>query len=437
MTPLQLAQSLMEAAYDYASTDIKPTPEMSDFVLEWNKLNIPEDVLQTDDDGGKGREREPHITIKYGLLADEVPDELREIAKDTPPFPVFLGTVSLFTTSPKFDVVKIDVESPWLRELNRRISDAVPHEDTHPTYNPHMTLAYVQKGSCEHLVGDDPFKAEGVTREFMAYGMNFSGAGDDDLGRAKESLLFSKVKKAAMEAVVGANADEIAAVERIIQSAVDDSNGDVSVFTSLANDQLAPYHIRFAPHEAHKFGPAAVATPEGVFVPVPNSFQIKDYYFSMHMAAMLQHELVHDRQMGRSPRPQEMYDKALAYVTPGGRVDHDRYLQQKQEIMAWAASLVDAWRRQGLTAEQMMRRLRGGNWGYAMKYWHNRHKFPQTFNRFVKQATEYIQQLGESAFAETVTGLDPFAHCGFPVDPDRIKQFLQRKSKPDSSMQIL
>jgi hypothetical protein len=399
---------------------------MSDFVLEWNQLNIPEDVLTVDEDGGKGRERDPHVTVKYGLLADDVPEELRQIAKETPPFPVFLGKISLFTTNPEFDVVKIDVESPWLRELNRRISDSIPHEDTYPDYHPHMTLAYVQKGSCEHLVGDDPFKAKGVSREFMAYGLNFSGAGDDtDPGRVKESLLFSKVKKPVAEAVVGVNADEIAQIEQVVQQAIDDSNGDVGVFLALANEQLAPYHVQFARHEAHKMGPSAVSTPEGVFVPVPSAYDLRGPNFAKYVSTVLYHELVHDKQMGRSSRPGEMYTKAMAYVTPGGHMDHDRYLQQKQEIMAWAASMVDSWRRQGLTTDQMMRRLRSGNWGFGMKYWHNRQRFPQTFNRFVKQATEYIEQLRESTFAETVTGLDPFAHCEFPADPDRIKQFLR------------
>lgn len=416
----------MEAEYKYATTDIAPPSEMSDFILDWNKLNIPDDVLHTDADGGKGREREPHVTVKYGLLAQEVPDELRAIAKDTAPFPVFLGRVSLFTTNPEFDVVKIDVESPWLRELNRRVSEAIPHEDTYPQYQPHLTLAYVEKGTCEHLAGDDPFKAKDVSREFTVYGMNFSGAGDDqDPARVKEVLLFSKVKKPVAESVVGVSTDEIAEVEQIIRSAAEESNGDVGIFLALANDQLAPYHIQFARHEAHKAGPSAVSTPEGVFVPVPSGWQLRSPDFPNYMSTVLYHELVHDKQMGRSLRPHEMYTKAMAYVAPGGRVDQDRYLQQKQEIMAWAASMVDSWRRQGLTSDQMMRRLRSGNWGFGMKYWHARKQYPQTFNRFVKQATEYIEQLRESAFAETVTGLDPFASCQFPVDPDRIRQFLR------------
>lgn len=430
MTPLQLAQCLMEAEYKYASTDIKPTAEMADFIYEWNQLNIPEDVLHKDEDGGKGRERDPHVTVKYGLIADDVPDALREIAKDTAPFPVFLGVVSLFTTNPEFDVVKLDVESPVLHELNRRVSEAVPHEDTYPEYHPHLTLAYVQKGSCEHLVGEDPFKAKGVTREFIASGMNFSGAGDDnDAGRVKESLLFSKVKKAKeaalAEAALQPAVEDVEAVIQQIEN-VRRQTQNPDEFMAAANEALLDYGVQFVrpdPKDPMSYGPHA--SDEGIFLPMPTEWDLKDPRWARSLYGLLHHEGVHIMQMDRSTKPSEMFTKAKEYVMPGGKFDEDRYLQQKQEIMAWASSLVDSWRRQGLTSEQMMRRLRTGNWGFGLKYWHARQQFPKTFNRFVKQATEYIEALRESTFAEAVTSLDPFAQCSFPADPDRIKQFLR------------
>jgi len=329
MTPLQLANLLLEADYKYSNTDITPSPEMSDFVLEWNQLNIPDDVLHTDPDGGKGREREPHVTVKYGLLSPDIPEELRQICKETPPFPVFLGTVSLFTTNPEFDVVKIDVESPWLRKLNQQISDTLPHEDTHPEYKPHLTLAYVEKGACDHLVGDDPFKAEGVQREFTAYGLNFSGAGDDnEPGRVKEPILFSKVKKPVAESVAG------------------------------------------------------------------------------------------------QPRYRPSYTKPVV-------------VYQRNEIATLASALVEAWAQQQLTTDQMTRRLRSGSWSTGMKYWHNRQQFPQAFKRFVEQAEQYIDKLREITFAETVNGVDPFAQCAFPADPDRIRLFLRSNGRRRPERPIL
>ena len=433
--------SLLEASYKYATTDIELPSEVGDFLLDWNQLNIPEDVLHADEDGGNGRELKPHITVKYGLLTQDVPPELKEIAKNTPPFPIFMGNISLFTTNPEFDVVKIDVESPWLRQLNKQISDAVPHDDTYPTYKPHITLAYVEKGTCDHMVGDDPFKSKEIPNEFTAYGFRFAGSGEsEDLNRTEEMLLFSKTPKPDMamaESVVGASPDEIKQIIKIIADAAQESNGDVTIFMSIVNEALQDYHVRFAQHPDHAHGSVATATGDGTFLRPPSQWDLRDPKWPQSMYAVLHHELVRNRQMARMDDPMRVADRATEWMTPGGKIDNDRYLQQKQEIMAWAASMVDSWRRQGLTTDQMMRRLRSGDWGFGMKYWANRDKFPQSFNRYVKQATEYIEQLREAKFAEAVTDPDPFAQCGFPVDPDRTKLFLRSNGKQRDQRSIL
>jgi len=332
MTPLRLAEALLESNYSYATTDIEVPSEMAEFILEWNQLNIPEDVLHVDEDGGKGREREPHITVKYGLLSKEIPPELYELAKQTPPFPVMLGKVSLFTTNPEFDVVKLDVESPWLHKLNRMISDQVPHEDTYPTYHPHLTLAYVEKGSCEHMVGDDPFKADGVTREFLASGLNYSGPGDsDDPERVKETLLFSKTK-----------------------------HPDAALADTAVRESYAP---------------------------------------SEQARAM--------------------------------------FARHRQELATLAARMVESWHRQGLTSEQMFRRLHSGRWNCAMEYWHDRRKYPQAFRRLTEQVAAYIERLQEAKFAEAVNELDPFVNCNFPVNSDQVKHFLLSNSRRRSQRTVL
>lgn len=434
MTPLQLAHTLLEGSYDYATTDIKLPDEVADFIIDWGRLNIPDDAISED-----GRENDIHVTVKYGLLDHELPEALKEIAKTTPPFPVILGTVSLFTTNPKFDVVKIDVESPALRLLNKRVAE-LPHEDTYPEYKPHVTIAYVVKGTCDHLEGEDPFKAKDIPREFTAYGLRFRGPGDEhDPKRTEETLLFSKTKPdpALGEAVVGPPVTQMALIIDEIREAARDSNGDVKIFLALANDALRPHGIQFERKQEHGFGAAAVATDEGMFLLPPSPYDLRDPKWPDRLYGMLQHELVHDRQMARMSNRETVVANATAWMTPQGRIDHDRYLQQKQEVMAWAASMVDSWRRQGLTSDQMLTRLRSGDWGYGMKYWHARRKFPQTFNRFIKQATEYIEQLKENAIAQAVNDVDPFGGVDFPVDPDRTRLFLRNSGKRRDERTIL
>ena len=429
-TPLQLAVSLLEAgSYDYASTDIKLPPEMADFLIDWGRVNVPEDALFEDEDGGKGQEREPHCTVKSGLLSREVPEALREIAKDTRPFPVYIGNVSLFSTNPKYDVVKLDVESPALRELNRRVSAAVPHEDTHPQYNPHVTIAYVIKGTCDQLVGSDLFASGETGRSFMASGMGYSGPGDDeDENRVKETLLFSRAKPEVTEAVLAPAPEDIDAVMAAVHSAATECHGNAALFPEVANPALEQYGVRFVPaHLTH--GADGYTDDSGIVLRAPSAADLRSPEWLGRMRTVIHHEGVHAMQLDQSADPEAMNASATRYVMPGGRLDHDRYLQQKQEIMAHAASMVEAWRQQGLTSEQMMRRLRSGNWNHGMKYWYARRQYPEAFNRFVKQATEYIEQLNESTFAEVAANLDPFANCGFPADAGRIRTFLQQHSR--------
>jgi len=434
MTPLQLARSLLEGSFDYATTDIKLPDEVGDFIIDWGRLNIPDDAISED-----GREHDIHVTVKYGLLDHELPEPLKEVAKTTQPFPVFMGVVSLFTTNPKFDVVKIGVESPQLRLLNKRVAE-LPHEDTYPDYKPHITVAYVVKGTCDHLEGEDPFKSKEIPRQFMAYGMRFRGPGDEqDPKRTEEMLLFSKTKPdpALGEAVVGPPALQMDLIIDEIREAARESNGDVKIFVALANEALRPHGIQFEHKPEHDFGALAIANDEGAFLKPPRPQELRDPGWPDRIYGMLHHELVHVGQMSRMSDPKAVADKATAWMTPKGHVSQERYLQQKQEVMAWAASMVDSWRRQGLTSDQMMTRLRSGDWGYGMKYWHARRKFPDTFNRFIKQAAEYIEQLKENAIAQSVTEVDPFSGVDFPVDPDQTRLFLRNSGKRRGERLIL
>jgi len=67
--------------------------------------------------------------------------------------------------------VKLDVDSPDLRRLNKKIA-AREHTDTHGTYEPHITLAYVKPGLGEKYAG----KATALTgQELTLNSIVFSG----------------------------------------------------------------------------------------------------------------------------------------------------------------------------------------------------------------------------------------------------------------------
>lgn len=82
----------------------------------------------------------------------------------------------LKTAESNSDVLKIDVISDDLEYLNELLS-SLPHTDTHPTYQPHVTLAYVVPGSGAKYVGDSTFAG----REFIADEIVFSDQDDNTI----------------------------------------------------------------------------------------------------------------------------------------------------------------------------------------------------------------------------------------------------------------
>jgi hypothetical protein len=152
-----LAMCLLEG-HNFSCVMADLPEDVAHKIIAWGHQHIPNKDLFVDKDGGLGRETDIHATVKYGLL-DPVPtEELLAVFADTEPFEIQLAPASLFEQE-DHDVVKLDVISPALHNLNRRVCQAAPYFDTHPTYIPHITIAYVKKGMGDHLVGHHPFES--------------------------------------------------------------------------------------------------------------------------------------------------------------------------------------------------------------------------------------------------------------------------------------
>jgi hypothetical protein len=66
--------------------------------------------------------------------------------------------LSLFKGNEDGDVLKIDVESPEVEELNRLITETFPCKDKYPTFEPHVTLAFLNP-EYSHLYVNEGSKA--------------------------------------------------------------------------------------------------------------------------------------------------------------------------------------------------------------------------------------------------------------------------------------
>lgn len=132
-------------SYAYSSTQIDLPPGLSDKIRAWGKSNVPASAVYVDPkDPAYGRESDPHITVKYGLETDN-PEDVSRITRGHGPVKLRLGKMSYFE-SKDYDVLKIDVDSQDLHGLNRRIKENLPNKETHPSYKPHVTIAYIKKG---------------------------------------------------------------------------------------------------------------------------------------------------------------------------------------------------------------------------------------------------------------------------------------------------
>lgn len=124
-------------------------------------LKFIDEFIDREDLSEAGIEDYPHITIKYGLH-DTTPDKLKKVVKSTKPIMLVLGKTSIFEGN-GVDVVKITVVSTALRKLNKLLAKELEVTDTFPTYEPHLTLAYVKPEKGKKYINDKTFNAITLT----------------------------------------------------------------------------------------------------------------------------------------------------------------------------------------------------------------------------------------------------------------------------------
>lgn len=190
MNSREIVDMMLMEAFKFSTTQINLPPEHGDFLMQWGRTNIPDNILVTEEADG-GRESEPHVTCLYGLTEPEPDPCMRDIIEDFQMFRVEFGEVSLFENE-KYDVLKLGIESPLLHVLHARLKAGCSNKYSYPTYEPHCTLAYVQPGQGSRFVGRRVFEGEMAPPPFFtAKEVLFSGKGDESV---RETLSLRREK---------------------------------------------------------------------------------------------------------------------------------------------------------------------------------------------------------------------------------------------------
>ena len=179
--------------YKYSCLMIDYPEAMVKKVKAWGKDNISDDVVFTDpEDPSLGREDHVHTTVNYGLEPDLTLDDIKEEV-ELGDLKVSLGKIGKFPSDDKkhYDVIKIDVESEDLQRLHKQIEDKIGAPgNTYPEYKPHVTIAYVEPGSCDDLIGESPFEGQ----EFIINDYDYSQANAPQVKKTAASKVPNPIR---------------------------------------------------------------------------------------------------------------------------------------------------------------------------------------------------------------------------------------------------
>jgi 2'-5' RNA ligase len=117
-------------------------------VSNWEEIasSIKEEDLYTDE-GKPGIQDNPHVTVLYGLHEEVSLDQVKSVFEGlNERIDIKIEGIGVFENE-NFDVVKFNVVPiGTLQSLHDKLSE-FPNSNEYPEYEPHITIAYVKKGS--------------------------------------------------------------------------------------------------------------------------------------------------------------------------------------------------------------------------------------------------------------------------------------------------
>lgn len=140
------SQTTAATAHEWSSTQMNLPAEIARTVLAFAE-SIPPDKVVPKEEG----QDEPHITVLYGIDPGDA-GPVKTALAGASPVRIKLGKMSIFENDDA-DVLKVDVDSPEIEAMNRKLREEVPHVEKQIEYVPHLTVAYLKPGDGAEYVG--------------------------------------------------------------------------------------------------------------------------------------------------------------------------------------------------------------------------------------------------------------------------------------------
>lgn len=116
-----------------------------------NKIDNEDLYYSEDSDVIGGIENDSHVTVAPCMDNDTDISKLKKLLSPLKEYEAFATNISKFTAD-KYDVLKCDIASIPLFNTNARIKEKYTFHTEFKDYNPHMTIAYVKKGTCDNFL---------------------------------------------------------------------------------------------------------------------------------------------------------------------------------------------------------------------------------------------------------------------------------------------
>jgi len=143
--------------------------------FDFPELKDIEKIIDKKDLHTEGLEKEPHVTLLYGLHKDNDDNDILETIEKHKIGKLRLTNPSLFKKD-EYDILKFDIKDDVLGKINKDLKK-FDHTTDFPKYKPHVTIAYFNSGKGEKYVKELKGKEFTVKPNKISYGKpNKSGS---------------------------------------------------------------------------------------------------------------------------------------------------------------------------------------------------------------------------------------------------------------------